>query len=110
METPSLMQFAFGHLLLACIFLFGTYAVSQLFQYIKLTRILFWGFVGSVYLGVVLPLLLVVAGVATMSPPTPNTLLLAFGLNVGLSTLAGTIYGVRQWKPLSGGNGESKKD
>ena len=101
METPNLMQFAFGHLLLACIFFFGTYAVSQLFQYIKLTRILFWAYVGMVYVGVVLPLFLVVAGVATMSPPTPSALLLAFGLNVALSTLGGTVYGVRQWKSLS---------
>lgn len=102
MENPTLIQFAFGHLVLACIFLFGTYATAWLFQWVKLTRFLFWTFIVMVYGGVVLPLALVVAGVATLEPAVPAANLIAFATNVALSTLVGTVYGVRQWQPLAG--------
>jgi hypothetical protein len=76
------------------------YATAFFFQWIKLTRILFWGLVGAIYLGAVLPPLLVVAGIGEMVPPVPTASLLALAVNIGGSTLIGTIYGVRQWKKL----------
>lgn len=97
MNEPSLLQVAFAHLLLACIFAFGTYATAWLLQWAKLTRILFWVFIAAVYVGVVLPLLLVAAGVATMEPAVPTANLLAMATNIGLSALLGTVCGVRQW-------------
>lgn len=100
MTEPSLLQVAFAHLLLASIFVFGMYATAWLFQWVKLTRFLFWGLVGAIYVGAVLPLLLVVAGVATMQPAVPTASLLALALNIGGSTLIGTLYGVRQWQKL----------
>ena len=100
MTEPSLLQVAFAHLLLASIFVFGMYATAFFFQWIKLTRILFWGLVTAIYLGAVLPPLLVVAGVATMEPAVSTASLMALALNIGGSTLIGVVYGVRQWKKL----------
>jgi hypothetical protein len=105
MTEPSLLQVAFAHLLLACTFAFGTYATAWLFQWVRLTRILFWVFIAAVYAGVVLPLLLVVAGVAAMEPAAPTANVLAMATNIGLSTLIGTVSGVRQWQRLGNDSG-----